>query len=171
MRYLLLLFLILFAHVSYGGQFIHQNRSTDAGVNTSLYTTGDQMGDLFLLDGVGSKGATIHVDTVGVMDNAGQDAAFDILLFNDKPVLTSVDNGALAMSEAEFRSKFIGKYAIVATDYSDLDTGSVAFAAFAHRSIKLKNGSTGVWGILQAKDGPTYGAATDLMLNFIFETE
>ena len=105
-----------------------------------------------------------------MMDRSNQGTALDVLLFNDEPIITSADNGALNISQGELNNKFIGQFSLAATDWKPATGASVLSVNLSSLPVKLKNGSTGVWGVMRSRGTPTYTGTNDLQLGITFRT-
>lgn len=88
-------------------------------LDTVAYAAGDHMGTLVDLGRVTEEGKTVEVLQVAVLDVDDQGVAFDVLLFDEQPTLTSVDNAAFAMTDAE-AAKLVGVCEVASGDYVDV---------------------------------------------------
>lgn len=133
------------------------------------YSDGDQMGIAMelkqLLD---NPGDTEALQTVSVLDKAKQKSAFDILFFDTAPIVSSVDNAPLDISDSEMAAKYIGKASIAATSYSDLASNSIGILNNLGLLIQGAGNSASanysIWCILQCRGTPTYTSASDLVV-------
>ena len=170
MKKLFILGLIFCLPVSAGqlSRTAHVSRDITLSVSTGAYSDGDQLGTPFEITRPHyEKGGYSGFDGITVKDADDQGAAFDILLFDDLLVITSADNEALAISDAEMNDKFIARGNVVAGDYTNLANNQVAHANLGQHNAKLKNGSTSFWGIAVSRGTPTYGGGElQLILHF-----
>jgi hypothetical protein len=151
---------------------VHFNRSTadEISVDTSALAADDMASNVFQINGF-EKGATVSLDSMLVVDNDAEEGVLTIHLFNDRPVVTSAPNAALAISEGELRSKWVGTYRVAAADYQTLASASLAYIAYNRETIKLKKGSTMLFGVIQITSGtPTYTSSDDVALEFNFRS-
>ncbi len=131
------------------------------------YTAGDQMGGVNTLANMfDTSGDTAAIQSVSVVDKSKQKSAIDILFFNDVPIVTSVDNAPLDISDSEMAAKFVGKVSLLAANYSDLLNNSIANINNIGILCQSKGGTiTALYCILQCQGTPTYSSASDLVLN------
>lgn len=140
-------------------------------VDTSAYTSGDHLGSLMTIEGVNAGGAHLGVlEGVVIVDKAKQSSAINILLFDESPTIASSDNGTVNISDAEMADKSIGHIAIAAADYVALSANSVACKRDLRQHIKPIKDSK-IYALMVSGGTPTYGAASDLVLKFIFRWE
>ena len=136
-------------------------------LDTNIYASGDHMGTLMTLQGVGEAGAGCRLDKVVIVDAAKQSAAFKILLFNAAPTITSVDNAAADISDAEMAAKCIGVVSVVAGDYTALNVNSVADTTY---NKVIKSPGATLYALCVSAGTPTYAAAS-LTFKFHFSWE
>lgn len=139
-------------------------------VDTSIYASGDQLGSLVeLSNAMDDSSGTGTIVSVSVHDKASQSATLQVLFFNDKPVVTSSDNAALNISDAEMASKFLGLVSVTNSNYVALSASSLVTAANQQiliNSVKSADNPNGtsIWAILRSGGTPTYTSASDLVL-------
>jgi hypothetical protein len=133
-------------------------------ISTSAYADGDQLGDVLTLtnamDDIRDTGAVL---SVSVIDKAKQNAAFDILFFDQNPTVSSSDNAALNIADAEMAAKFLGRIKVATGDYSELSASSVASVNGIGLFI-ASSGSKNLFAILQSRGTPTYTSTSDLVI-------
>lgn len=127
------------------------------------YSVGDQMGiAMKLKDILDASSDTIAIQSIVTLDKAGQSKAYDILFFDQEPVLTSVDNAALSISDVEME-KFVGRVKLSSSDFS-------AGAANSDNTVSniglliAGRGTHDLWAVLQSQGTPTFATAGDLMI-------
>lgn len=141
----------------------------------NAYADGDQVGT-----GVSTVTGAVHnrdglcfIESIILTDALKVHGKFNILFFSASPTVTSSNNGALAISAAEMKAKFIGHAAILDTDWVDLNVGS--YATKTAVALPLYNPArTGaevslslpVYAIVQAKGAVTWTSAGDLRIAF-----
>lgn len=144
-------------------------------ISTSAYTSGDQIGGIMTLtdcvrqDSNGGFGISELVG-VTVLDNDKQDANIDIWLFNVSPTVTSVDNGAFAMSAANLVLQCIGVVAVGVT-YSNAAAVSVSSTVNLNKVLRVANTAplpTTIFAIGIVRGTPTYTTTTSLQFQFEF---
>lgn len=140
-------------------------------VDTSVYASGDQLGSLVeLQNAVDDSSGTGTVVSVAVLDKASQSASLSVLLFKDKPVVTSSDNGSLNISDAEMASKCLGLVPVASNDYVALNASSIATVRNVNLIVASSKSSDNLsgkslWAILRSGGTPTYTSASDLVLS------
>ena len=140
-------------------------------IDTNAYASADHLGTVMTLtDVVPLSGGSVKLDKIVVVDKAKQSSALDILFFNASPTLTSVDNGALDISDSEMASKFLGSVRLAQAEYIDLNVNSTITVRNVELNLRAANGSTTLYAILQSRGSPTYGAASDLVVKLSFES-
>lgn len=141
-------------------------------LDTSAYSNLDRMGSIFEIPGVGSdnRSEVRELTSLSVLDksNGHQNANFLLHLFNASPAVASADNAALDISDAELAAKYLGTVEVASANYNNLAGSSVASLKAIGLILKVADGSTSLYGILQSKGAPTF-AASDLVLNLGFK--
>ena len=139
-------------------------------VDTSLYATGDHLGSLMTLaDVVDSDGEGVILDAVMVLSKAVLTTpSIRVLLFDEAPTLTSSDNDALSITDAEMADKCVGSVNLVSGDAFDIATGSVLENKLQNCHLDCVAGSRTLYAILMAQTAQTYGSTTDLTVKFKF---
>lgn len=137
-------------------------------IDTNIYADGDHLGSLMTLSGM-SVGGSSHgvLEKVVILDKAGQSAQVDILLFDASPTIASSDNAALNIADAEME-KCIGYVAIAASDYVSTSANSVASKVIDPGLACKPDADATIYALLKCRGTPTYGAVSDLVLQFTF---
>lgn len=133
-------------------------------ISAAAYADDDQLGNVLTfsnaLDSSSDTGAVLSFQ---VVDKAKQKAAFDLLLFNSLPTVTSTDNNPLDIADSEMADKFIGRISVAATDYRD--TVSNSDATVLGIGLLLQGLLTEhIYGVLQCQGSPTYTSTSDLVI-------
>jgi len=136
-------------------------------LDTSAYASGDRVGSLMTLTGVGEAGAGCVLDKVVIVDSAKQSSALKIFLFNAAPTLVGADNAAADISDADMTDKCIGVVNVATGDYHALNANSVADTTY---DKAIKSPGATVYALIVSAGSPTY-AATSLRLKFFFSWE
>lgn len=136
-------------------------------LDTSAYASGDRVGSLMTITGVGESGSGCVLDKVVIVDQAKQSSALKILLFNAAPTIASADNAAIDITDAEMIAKCIGVIDVPSASYVALANNSVVDVAYA-RSVKAP--AMTMYALLVSAGSPTY-AASSLRLKFHFSWE
>ena len=117
---------------------------------------------------IGSEAALSGiVRNVVVLDEDGEDAAFDIMFFQSL-VTGGTDNVAFAPSDADLQES-VGVVVVAAADYKAAGTPSVATVE-TNLHMQLE-GSKSLFFQLISRGTPTYTATTDLQLRFVIEQD
>lgn len=140
----------------------------------AAYADGDQIGtgpvkipNLLL-----HSSGTVAIDSLAILDKAKQKASMEILFFNQLPILTSVDNAPLDISDAEMAAKFVASVFIDTAGYADTVSNSYQTAASLALLIKgagaLAGGGPGVvmdiYAVFKCRGAATYTSASDLVV-------
>lgn len=146
-------------------------------IDTSIYASGDQLGptatklaEVFR----GPKDMTL-LQQIIIIDADKQKSAIDFFFWLSKPTVTSVDNGAFALTEANLKAYFACAVSVAAGDYVDTSAQAVAtktpsFPATV-ASIQDTNNPTGhdLWMTMVSRGTPTYTGTTKLQIVFKFQ--
>lgn len=136
-------------------------------ITTPAYAINDQVGGLMTLTQAAPDdkfGTTLH--SVQVVDKAKQKAEFDILIFDAAPTVTSVDNGAANITDANAFGKFLGLVTILAADYKDLSGNSWACVKAIGLPCRPAD-AVDLFALVVTRSTPTY-AVGDLEFGFNF---
>ncbi len=145
------------------------------------YTAEDQVGGVNLLtDMVAADGGTCLLQSVVVTDSAKQKAALTLYFFDDVPTITSVDNGAFDLLDAQLALTCIGHVLIPAANYQDsssnseatvTDVGLVLKSNAGHNTASPPAGSNkrSLWCVVKTTGTPTYAAVSDLTIKLGIE--
>ena len=137
---------------------------------SAAYAVGDQVGDLKeLSNAMDDSSGTGEILSISVVDKSTQSMALDVLLFNDKPVVTSTDNISLNIADSEMASKFLGVVRVATSDYLTLAANTVATVKNVNvlvNAVKSSDNTTGrsLWAILRSAGTSTFGSTSDLVL-------
>ena len=139
-------------------------------VDTSAYSSGDQIGTLQTITGPTSgTGSGTRIEKLVIVDKAKQKAAMKIFLFDASPTVASADNDPADISDAEMASKAIGVISVAASDYADLSANSTA-TVNPNLVVKPTAGTNALYALMVSAGTPTYGAS-DLVLKLSFTWE
>lgn len=139
-------------------------------VDTSAFASGDQIGTKQTITGPASgSGSGVRLAKVVIIDKAKQSAALKLFLFDDDPTVTSTENNAADVSDAEVLAKCIGVVSVAAADYSALNVNSIATVT-PDLAVKPKAGTNVLYCLIVSGGTPTY-AASDLAIKFTFSWE
>lgn len=138
-------------------------------ITAAAYADGDQMGALFKLEGIlpGPSGG-IELQTVTLVDQGKQKRGLEVLLFSKAITLTSADNAASDISDADFINGFVGRISFASSDY--VETANNADMTKVMDFLIRGQGSNHLWASIVCKDaaGCDYASATDLVFRFTY---
>lgn len=133
-------------------------------ITATPYTANDTVGGKqTIANAYRASGGSSVLQSLVILDNASQGAAFDIIFFNADPTAgIYTDNGAVTWS-TDF-PKVIGRLAVVTGDYVTIAAKKIA--KITNIGLKLKgNATTSLFAVIVTTGTPTYAAGD---LNFIF---
>ncbi len=134
---------------------------TPAISSGAVYAAKDAIGGLLTFAAaVRSAGGTCWLEALQLVDKGQQMRDLELVLF-DRAIAAPVDNAVFAPTDAELAT-CVGVVPIVAADYRDYSTNSVASLANLGLEIVL-NGSD-LFGVLVARGTPTYTSVGDLVV-------
>lgn len=146
-------------------------------ISTSpAYASGDQIGGIMTLTDMIRQNSVLGYGTselveITILDASKQNAAMSVYFFNKSPTVTSVDNGAFAMTYANMQSSLLGVATIGASGtYSDLSATSACTTANLNIPLKVlssESNPTNLYAIAVSRGTPTYTTTT--ALTFIFK--
>ena len=133
------------------------------------YTAGDNVGGLLTIGGaVLTSGGFAVIETVVLSDSAKQSAALDIVFFDSNPsASTFTDNGALTITSGDI-TRIIGHVPILATDYTNFVTNSVATIRNVQLFFTVVSTTT-IYAAIVARGTPTYTNASSLNLRVVIK--
>lgn len=150
----------------------YERVQVQVSVDSAAYLSGDQLGTLFEIPRA-TKNPAENSQLLSVMVSVGvnQLSAMDLLLFSSQPTVTSTDNNAINIADAEIAAKLIGVIKFAATDWADLAQNAVGMVSAKEAIIGSAGGSQSIWGIFVSRGTPTYGASAAFQVIFGFERE
>lgn len=128
----------------------------------SAYAAGELLGIVQVFTGVvRSAGLGAIVDTITIYDNSKQNAAIDVLFFDNATFSTTfTDHAALAIAAADLTA-LAGHVSLTSTNYCSFSANSIA--TFTDVGLRLKpTPGTIVYVALVCRGTPTYANSTDL---------
>lgn len=142
----------------------HRLISVRPVVETSLYTTGDLVGEKLSFAGAAIPGAAAAkgvIKSVVITDDAAQAANMDVVFFDADPSATTfTDNAAFTPADADL-AKIVG-VAQLTTHVSFADN-SVSLSGELYIPFDLGTATT-LYAALVVRAGPTYVATDDLQV-------
>lgn len=144
--------------------------------NGVAYTANDQVGGIQTLPNIvlDSRGSATLMD-IAIVDKDKQSAVIDIFFFDSLPTVTSVDNGAIAMSAAN-AAKSIGWATIAAADYKATAAQSIAsvgnlwkvFTPIVPTGQVTGINAKTIYAIAATRGTPTYTSTSALIFRYKF---
>ena len=130
------------------------------------YAAGDSVGGkITLANAIPISAGRGTIEAVILTDLAKQDAALDILFFNDDPSGTTfTDNAAFDLADADI-GKYAGHVSLVAANYSSLADNSVA--VLRNVGLPFKLAGTTLYAHIVSRGTPTYAAVGDITLRVL----
>lgn len=156
--------------------------------SSPAYTSGDQLGgiqtvainsSLLRMDSNSNvqTGGRVSMGTatlteVTILDQALQSAAMDIWFFAASPTVTSVDNGAFALTDANLIAATNGLpitlgYVSVGAAYSAAAASSISTTCNLNFTVGSTTASP-IYAIAVVRGTPTYASTTDLVFEYKF---
>lgn len=133
------------------------------------YTANDQVGGLLEIEVGPSQSITLQC--LSVADEIGQSATLEFFFFNDDPLETSVDNGALTLP-ASANTKREGNLQIPAALYvatAKQGGGLMSEASLKNIGLKMQSNANGKLYCLARTTGtPTFTGTTQLTFSVAF---
>lgn len=142
-------------------------------LDTNAYTSGDHMGTVHTIPGYAhGPGMIATLNSLSIVDISQQKSALDIFFFDASPTVTSADNAAANIADAQSTAKCIGHVIVVAGDYRDIGSAN-SIACVKNIGLTLKADSTAsapnsIYAFVVARGTPTYGAS-DLTFKYCFQ--
>ena len=133
-------------------------------LDTSAYSDGDRMGSIMTIEAGNDSGNPVTIMDVKVQDKADQGATFDMLFFNELPVVASADNAAISITDAE-GEKYEGHITI--DTYSDFGGWQGATKLNVGLAVKPAAADGKIYALLVSRGTPTY-AANSLRIKISF---
>lgn len=134
-------------------------------VDTSAYADADQLGSLMTFSGVLDPERRGLVKSVVAIYESGTVVAINLHLFRASPTVTSTDNNALNIADAELTDKYIGTVNLPSTANTNaeaLSAGAVQYRHLVDLAVDSTDGH--LYGILEATAAVTFTAANDLTI-------
>lgn len=137
--------------------------------DTNIYASGDLIGAKLTLIPAVSGGLAGVIRAVSLVDQAKQNAAIDILFFDDDPSGTTfTNNAAIDIADADM-TKLVGFAQIPATSgYAAFNDNNLGQAQNLFIPFVLDDGKA-LYAALVSRGTPTFAATTDLSLNVLVE--
>ncbi len=137
----------------------------------AAYTTADVLGGVNTIPkAVLSDGGSAKLTSLSILDKANQKSAIDLIFFSEAPVTTvGSDNAAYVLDDTDL-AKVIGRVTVAAASYvSSSTTNAEATVTNLQLILQAKAKSQDLYVLAVARGGPTYGAATDLVIRLGLE--
>lgn len=135
---------------------------------SAIYASGDMVGGIqTLATPAMDSGRFAQLLGLTIIDFDGQHAAFTVLLFNQLPTITSVDNGAFAITNANLAAQCIAQVPIVTGDYAT-QTQSVATKTFTNVFLRTQDNLGLLYASVVTTGTPTYTTTSSLVFKYNF---
>jgi hypothetical protein len=142
-------------------------------LDTNAYASGDHMGTLHTIPGYAHGPGLIAVlNSLTIVDLAQQKSALDVFFFDASPTISSSDNAAANIADAQSTAKCIGHVVVAAADYRDIGSAnSIACVKNIGLTVKANPEATApnsIYAFVVSRGSPTY-AASDLTFKYAFQ--
>lgn len=134
-----------------------------------IYASGDQVDTIKELENFFAHDLDlVQLESISVIDKAKQSASMDILFFDRAVTVSSSDNVALNIADADMAEACLGKISILNTDFGDM--GGSTVATVSNKALILKNNSPykakqkSLFVVAVVRGTPTYLSTTDLTI-------
>lgn len=148
----------------------HVIREINPTIDVTSYTIGDQIDTAKKIGAAtNSSGAFGQIHEVTVIDNSGKASPIRVWLFENKPVLSSLNNQPFNITDdAASTAKLLGVVNITANSYirDGRNERAVGSVLTLDKIMKAGNGTTEMWAVLEAASTVTYTSANDLSVRF-----
>lgn len=135
--------------------------------SAAAYTAGDQVGTLQTLTGASDrKGQALAIESIQVVDTAQQKSELLLLFFGKAPTITSVDNGALNITDAQLQECLLGVVKVFAAEYYDVAGVSIANVQYPSLQLESRDEKSGtrlgqeIYMLVVTNGTPTYGLSS-----------
>lgn len=157
--------------ITVGTRFVTRTQVTPV-INTSAYTSGDELGDLQQITSAGRyTGAAGLLRAITVLDKTqAQRSAIDVLFF-DRSISVAGNNSPFLPSDADM-ANCLGIVAIATGDYNTAwagtPTNSIATKILA-TPLPFVVAATTLYALAVVRGTPTYTSASDLVFSYLIE--
>lgn len=140
-------------------------------VDTSAYADADQLGSIITFTDALALVKQGVVKSLSLILETGTFGGANLHLFRSLPTVTSADNAALNIADAEMTAKYLGTINIPSTsntNYEVLSASSVAYVRDINLAVDSTDGN--LYGVIQATGAVTFTATDDLTVVLGVET-
>jgi hypothetical protein len=139
-------------------------------ISTSAYAAGDQIGGINTIwPGITDKNITYVLQSISVVDKAGQEMEIEIHFFDSLPTVASVDNAAVNITDAELADKYAGSAIIKATDYQTFGGSSNSVGSVDNIGLAVKpttDGGGKMYTVMVIRGAGDYASTSDLVVRY-----
>lgn len=129
------------------------------------YTSGDQVGSAVEIGPMCTDaGGTGTLLSLTMVDKAKQASDTDIFFFNQSPTVTSSDNTAFDMTDANAILQYIGHVSFSSADYKTSTSSSFIASKAIGLGLSAAGVAKSVYALVVTRGTPTYAAGADLEL-------
>lgn len=141
-------------------------------VTAALYTAGNAVGGkITFSNAIRVAGSGGVIQTCVLLDKAGQNVPYDLLLLNADPSATTVtDKSAVALNTADL-GKAIGTVPLYGVVLGASATMGIATSGGLGLAFKLPASSTTLYGILVTRGAPTYASTSDVSIGCVIQPD
>lgn len=144
-------------------------------LDTNAYASGDVFFQAVEIPKAGlANGRALELVSIAGHDKSAQGIAFDLIFFQNQLASLGTINDVCSATDAQLAAaKPLGFVSVVAGDFISVVTGKILtnpawMAAHGPLMLECAAGSQSLWVAGVARGTPTYGAASDLILEFGF---
>jgi len=137
---------------------------------TGAYSSGNQVGGIHTLTHACIEENRIgQLQSLTVIDIDNQKAALTMLFFNQVPSVTSVDQGAFAITAAALKSQCIGMQLITAASYTTVASKAVTTLVLTNYFLQSLTSTQGnLYAAVVTTGTPTYTTTSSLVFKYVF---
>lgn len=140
-------------------------------INTSAYTSGDELGTLLTISGAARYTAGGgYVRSITIVDKTqAQRSAIDVLFF-DRSISVAGNNNPFAPSDADMLN-CLGLVAVATGDYNTAWAGTPTNSVATKLVVDMPYvcSATSLFALLVVRGTPTYTSASDIVVSFTLE--
>ena len=130
---------------------------------SSAYAALDQLGGV---NEVQAGGEFVTLDSIVLLDKSDSGAEILVHFFSSEPTPTSVDHGAMQITDAEME-KYVGTVSVGTTSF-DCDADSAKATVETNVGLPMDLTSGKCWAVCQSVGTPTYASTADLVFRLCF---
>jgi hypothetical protein len=138
-------------------------------VTAGGYSANDVVGGEMAINGIPSSDCILQ--SVTIIDQSGQDAAIEVLIFEEN-ITTPADNSAWSFTSGD-EPKLLARVEVGASDYKAVGGGAASIAEIRNLAIPIStqaktNNAPTLYAVMVTTGTPTYVATDDITLKLGF---